>query len=271
MKVIFLDMDGVMIDENTSIYEGKHFDDYLKYTFLLNDKFKILKTICDKYGLSVVVSSSWKVGNEKPETWEECRSLYDLINKFKQYNIPFAGVTPSVPNPELPWGQKMWKEFDIQAYLFLNRDVTHYVIVDDAFENDLDSLKDHLIKTKYNEDGIGNGGLLPHHINEVKDKLKPRESYTEDEMKENLLYKQIMDSEFNLINSGTEGLFIKNEEYVINLLVTYDKKSVLYHWYDIYDDDKWGVFNTYEDFLELLRYFNIIERNDDEKKLMRRC
>ena len=266
-----MDRDGTMIDENTSKYNQRHFDEYLKNTFLLEDKFKILKKITDMYGLSVVVSASCKIGSENPETWEENLGLMDIINTLKKFDIPFAGVTPSVPNPGMPWGQQMWKDFDIQAYLFLNKNVTHYVIVDDATENDLDSLKDHLIKTEYNEDGFGNGGLLPHHVEEIKDKLKPREVYTEDEMKENPLYKQIMDSEYNLINSHTDGLFIKNEEYFINILVTFDKKSVLYHSHDIYDGDKWGVFNTYEDFLELLRYFNIIERNDDEKKLMRRC
>ena len=120
MKVLFLDIDGVMKDDNTWRYETEHFDEYLKKNFLLEDKFIILAEICKKYDLKVVVSSAWKCnvnyGNNPnfiediEENYAGLRELRELLDK---YGIEFYGYTPDVPNPGEQWCQHMWKEYDI--------------------------------------------------------------------------------------------------------------------------------------------------------------
>ena len=60
MKVLFLDIDGVLKDDNCFRYENNHLGEYMKKSFLLEDKFKILSEICKKYDLKVVVTSAWK-------------------------------------------------------------------------------------------------------------------------------------------------------------------------------------------------------------------
>lgn len=270
MRVLFLDKDGVMTDHNMEEYDLKHFRENIDKLFPYDDKFKILKAITDKYGLMVVISASMKLGFEKEYQITEDSYIYNFIGLLKKYNIPYYGITPSIKNPGPAHGQEMWKDYDIQAYLIEHPEVTEYVIIDDNLENDINFLKPHLIKTEYNEDGKGNGGLLPHHIEDVSEKLKPRETYTPEEMEENELYKRIKYSEFNFIDCGTSGLFIKGDEYIINVQLTYDKKTVIYHWYDE-DDDKRGVFHSYEEVLSLLSYFGLVKKEIDEKTLKRRC
>lgn len=276
MKVLFLDIDGVMKDDHTWHYETEHFDEYLKKNFLLEDKFITLAEICKKYNLKVVVSSAWKCNasyGSNPNFIEDIekkfvylRELHELLDK---YGIEFYGYTPDVPNPGKPWCQNMCKEYDITAFLIEHPEVTDYVIVDDLVENDLYTLKNHLLQTKYNEDGKGNGGLLPHHIEDIKDYIQPREEVIPKKMEDNPLYKQIKYSEFGFQDCGSFGLMKTFDDVTIHISLSFDYKTVFYHWYDEYEYQR-GVLHNYDEFLDLLRYFNIVDDKENIKKLERK-
>ena len=271
MKVVFLDMDGVMTDDYLINYEYKHRHENNNQLFMLEDKFVTLKKIVDKYDLKVVISSSWKCGIEYYEADGEETVIDRVKEVFNKYDIPYIGTTPCVPNPNFRGGQEMWTEYDIQAYLIEHPEVTDYVIFDDHEYHDLNTLNNHLIETSYNEDGLGHGGILPHHIEDVQYKLKPRENYTPEEMKENELYKKIKYSEFNFIDGGIKGLFLKTEDFVLNIQLTFDKKSVIFHIADENEGDTRGTFYTYEDFINILCYLNIVKKEVNQKTLSRRC
>ena len=277
MKVLFLDIDGVMKDDYCWHYETEHFDEYLKKAFLLEDKFKILGEICKKYDLKVVVSSAWKCnayyGNNPnfiEDVEEKYGSLRELRGLLEKYGIELYGYTPDVPNPGEPWCQIMCKEYDITAFLIEHPEVTDYVIVDDLVENDLYTLNNHLLQTKYNEDGKGNGGLLPHHIEDIKNYILPREEVIPEKMEDNPLYKQIKYSEFGFQDCGSFGLMKIFGEVTLHISLSFDYKTVFFHWYDEYEFKR-GKLNNYEDFLNILRYLNVVETPEDVKKLERRC
>lgn len=278
MKVAFVDIDGTLTDEN---YLREYFANPTKIRFC-ESKFKILKKIVDKYDLKFVLTSAWKVSGyhpphsynfNKPEEWSDFSALVEFFDLLKDYEIPVIGMTPSIPNPGYNWGANMWKDFDIQAYLIEHPEVTDYVIIDDGTENDIVDLKDHWVKTYYDEDGKGNGGLLPHHIDEVAEKLKPVEKrYTEEEMEDNELYKEIKYSGYNMINANDYGLLYYDfnvDNYIIHVTLSFDKKNVFFHWYDPYEE-YWSVVHNYEEFVEKMNYFNL-KPDEKIKKKTRMC
>ncbi len=273
MKVLFLDIDGVLKDDNCFRYENNHLGEYMKKSFLLEDKFKILSEICKKYDLKVVVTSAWKCDVSKvksiKDVEEDNLGLCELHSLLNKYGIELYGYTPDVPNPSKPWCQNMCKEYDIEAFLIDHPEVTHYVIVDDVSENDIYTLQDHLLKTKFDEDGLGNGGLLPHHIDDIKEFIKPREEVIPEKMEDNPLYKRIKYSEFNVQDFQSFGLLIDIGEVKIHISLSFDKSTVFYHWYDEYEFQR-GVLHNYDEFLDLLRYFNIVDDKENIKKLERK-
>lgn len=78
MKVIFLDIDGVMNDENSW---GDHSDNSDNPTI---KHLQRLQTICEKTGAVVVLSSSWRVSNYGIRT---------LLELFYNYDIPMFSIT----------------------------------------------------------------------------------------------------------------------------------------------------------------------------------
>ena len=280
MKVLFLDIDGTLTDEKLNNYFIKHPEDHRAFAF--EDKFKTLSIIAKKYDLKVVLSGSLKMNatwwdeDEKGElVLYEHPDLTQLKSLLKKYNIDYLGETPYIPNKGFSQGDKMWKDFDICEYLIEHPEVTDYVILDDAIENDINMLKSHLVKTVWCEDEYGNGGLLPHHIDEIKDKLKPRETYTPEEMEENDLYRQIKYSEFDFVDNGVFGLtktfYEENtaHDVTIHISLTFDKKIVLFHCADV-DEERRGVIHNYKEFHKLMSYFGLAKEEIDVKELIRR-
>ena len=274
MKVLFLDIDGVLKDDNYMRYESAHIEGWMKNGFLLEDKFKILAEICKKYDLKVVVSSAWKCEWGPVKLIEDIeknnRGLQQLHALLNKYGIELYGYTPDVPNPGANWCQSMCKEYDIEAFLIEHPEVTDYVIVDDVIENDIYTLQDHLLKTEFNEDGLGNGGLLPHHVEDIKKFIQPREEVIPEKMEDNPLYKQIKYSEFGFQDCGSFGLMRVFDDVTIHISLSFDKQTVFFHWHDEFEYQR-GKLDTYDDFLRVLRFINVLEIPEDVKKLERKC
>src|SRR3954467_2488060 len=111
MKVIFLDIDGVLNCKNTS--------NPRKFPYVVDPRLlKRLKRLLDRTGAKVVLSSTWR---------------YDPAGLFsaRHAGIPFVGVTPDMPRRP--------RRDEVLAWLSGHPRVKRYVIIDDE-DDGLDEL-----------------------------------------------------------------------------------------------------------------------------------
>jgi len=151
MKVIFLDIDGVLNSQKYLInnYErvikfyNKYGKDVSDINLLLErqmldiniDKVKLLKEIIDFTGTLVVIISSWKKLKIYPY----------VVGKLISMGIPIIGQT--IDNGDN-------RGTGIKKYLNENN-ITNYVILDDEIFKDYDQeLISRLVKTSFYDDGI---------------------------------------------------------------------------------------------------------------------
>lgn len=106
MKVIFLDIDGVL---NTNSDRE-----------ILNDKLKLLSELVSKTGADVVLSSSWRYGWNKPELNKPGTRIYRLKQLLKDNDIVIKETI----------GLDLTKSMQIKNYLNTNM-ISNYIVLDD--------------------------------------------------------------------------------------------------------------------------------------------
>lgn len=159
MKVIFLDIDGVL--------NGWDFSEYVKYNLWNIIPFKKIKNfirklshctdvdkkrvkrlgkICKKTGAKVVLSSSWRNGllhhtGTRHYDRDRNKLFWDLIDK---YHIEVIGKTPRLRT-------SYKREDEINAWLSEHEEIENYIILDDE-DADLQSfVGNHLVKTSHKD------------------------------------------------------------------------------------------------------------------------
>lgn len=144
MKVIFLDIDGVLncatsksfcIDDDGRIIKGVD-----------SDKVKRLAKIVEATGAEIVLSSDWKDGWNKYYTSSKPSHAKYLDNHlYKKGRLTIKDKTPSTNKGSWFRGE------EILTYLKLHQDIENYIILDDTFFEDFDNenIIDHLIITDY--------------------------------------------------------------------------------------------------------------------------
>ncbi|NQX65653.1 hypothetical protein HQN90_05880 [Paenibacillus alba] len=127
MKLIFLDIDGVLVTTNSLIPSDKYFAHTFDKTCVQN-----LIEILNATGAKVVISSSWREG----------RTLAQLQSIFQSNGIEdcVIGLTPSF-NDETIRGT------EIKAYLEGCNGLECFVIIDD--EEKMGDLEPFLIETEF--------------------------------------------------------------------------------------------------------------------------
>lgn len=111
MKVIFLDIDGVLNCRKTP--------NPRKFPYIIDDKLlTLLRQLLEQTGASVVLSSTWR---------------YDSAGIFsaKHQGVPFVDITPDMPDEP--------RSKEILEWLRHHPEVTRYVVIDDE-DDDLDEL-----------------------------------------------------------------------------------------------------------------------------------
>ena len=137
MKVIFLDIDGVLnSDEYFDKIEGLNIEGIEKQIDV--EKIKLLKRAVEETGSNVVLSSSWRY----------TRNAQYLKQLLLQYGI-LADSTPFMKNKR---GE------EIKGWLEEHKDTEDFVILDDEIFRDFNELISHLVKTDFY-----NGGLTEQH------------------------------------------------------------------------------------------------------------
>lgn len=106
MKVIFLDIDGVL---NTNSDRE-----------ISNDKLKLLSELVSKTGADVVLSSSWRYGWNQPEKNQPGTRIYNLKQLLKDNDIVIKDTI----------GLDLTKSIQIKNYLSTNV-INNYVVLDD--------------------------------------------------------------------------------------------------------------------------------------------
>ena len=107
MKVIFLDVDGVLNSkDDLLIYRAKNnITGCILYAEVEDRPLKLLKEIIDKTNAKIVVSSSWRVCCDRSgkESIFGNKLYTKLINRLSDYDIEVYDITPSFnPKPTFP-------------------------------------------------------------------------------------------------------------------------------------------------------------------------
>lgn len=141
MKVIFLDIDGVLNCASTQRrLRGSPFVD--------EDKLLLLKDLVEKTGAELVLSSTWRLGLLYPDVAAFAADADALVEEFHKYGLSLYDSTPRLSDKQ--------RGHEIAAWLEKNPDVDKFIILDD--DSDMAHLKEHLVQTSWL------AGLQPSHI-----------------------------------------------------------------------------------------------------------
>ena len=153
MKVIFLDIDGVIKEDRG----GAPF---------LDESLDLLKDVVDKTGAKIVMSSTWKVkyrafvDNGYKTDIEDIQKLYDVLTKhgLSIYDgTPLYRIEKTVRRPT-----------EIKDYLCNAENVESFCIIDDRDEFEWDELTENLVLTYLGKDE--NGSKIAHFTAEHAEK-----------------------------------------------------------------------------------------------------
>lgn len=162
MKVIFLDIDGVLNCQlSKSRYKGMLGVD--------DDKVQLLKDIVDSTGAVIVLTSTWKVD------WFKCEYIEDLpamggylVKKLKNFRLHILDKTEDKEWASRGDGIKEWiknSKVNVESFVILD---------DEIFDYDEENLMNNLVKTSFYGEF---GGLQPSHIQKAVNILN-NSSYT---------------------------------------------------------------------------------------------
>lgn len=128
MKVLFLDVDGVLNKANTK-------EKTVTWCSFVEDIFvRRLKNIVDQTGCEIVLSSNWRYDAHTELNPE----LDELEDKLSEYGLALYDFTPVINNH---MGQ------EIQSWLDAHTDVGSFVILDDR--GDMEPNMERLVRTLF--------------------------------------------------------------------------------------------------------------------------
>lgn len=153
MKVIFLDIDGVL---NCSTSKSFCHDDLCGIIHGIDsDKVKRLAKIVEATGAQIVLSSDWKDGWEKYYTTSKPSHVKYLDNHlYKKGKLTIKDKTPKTNKGS--W----FRGNEILTYLKTHPNIEGYVILDDTFFDDFANkeIEEHLVLTN-REVGLTDGDV----------------------------------------------------------------------------------------------------------------
>ena len=144
MKVIFLDIDGVL---NCATSRSRCIDDVCGVIHGIDsDKVKRLAKIVEATGAQIVLSSDWKDGWSKYYTSQKPSHAKYLDNHlYKKGKLIIKDKTPNTNKGTWFRGE------EILTYLRTHQDIENYVILDDTFFDDFANkeIEEHLVLTNW--------------------------------------------------------------------------------------------------------------------------
>lgn len=151
MRVIFLDIDGVLNEDTTPSRTRS------RVIFIDQEKLMRLKRSVDDTGAKIVLSSIWRYDRNDPKYNAD---FLELQEAFQNAGLEFYSYTP-VDAIGIRRGM------EIRAWLGTHPEVERFVIMDDeCFDFEERGLLPYLIKTEF-----GDGGLTDTHMQEAVEML----------------------------------------------------------------------------------------------------
>ena len=163
MKVIFLDIDGVLNSIDTLIMRDITRSMGYESTSIDDNMVERLSNIVNNTGAVIVLTSTWKNGFEFKEGNAIAldKESAILLNMFSNYGITIYDKTSNDPNGK--------RDSEILSWLADHyREVEDYVIIDDKYIYN-SMLEPHFIKTNFT--GSGELGLCDNHVERAIDIL----------------------------------------------------------------------------------------------------
>ena len=129
MKVIFLDIDGVL---NSNFWNDTHQREISDGTLVDEEKVKILATLVNRTGAKIILHSGWRFWFDaklKPLRVEAER----LVERLAKEGLSLDGLTPDLTTEEIRRTKKfsLVKADEILAWLKLHDDVDGWIVLDD--------------------------------------------------------------------------------------------------------------------------------------------
>lgn len=137
MKVIFLDIDGVLNYRN--MFVGSHYTG----NEINEDKVKLLKILVDATNVNIVLSSSWRILRFSDIGSESLEQFYRLTDYLKKYDMYIYDYTESLIGN---------RGSEIKKYVE-SHDVSKFVILDDDADMG-DYMSTNLVQTSYYKTGL---------------------------------------------------------------------------------------------------------------------
>lgn len=171
MKVIFLDIDGVLNTTQTFIdIHNEYIENGIRRIEIDLNRLNLLKKIVDQTGAVIVLSSSWRsFGKMENGIYIPLNEkMVSLIKLFNEYGLSIYDVTPKDVNGIRQNEIDMWLQ---------DKNVESFIIIDDDSFDLQKFLHKELIKTSFTADNemIKNmddcTGLCEHHVMEAIKKL----------------------------------------------------------------------------------------------------
>ncbi|MDO4301463.1 MAG: HAD domain-containing protein [Clostridia bacterium] len=129
MKVIFLDVDGVL---NSEIWNENHKEEIIKGILIDEDKVRLLKKVIIKTGAVIVLHSGWKYWFDKDikPIKEEAKKFVEML---KKYDIAIYDVTPDFSTDEIRKTKKfsLVKAKEILHWLKKHKETEKWIVIDD--------------------------------------------------------------------------------------------------------------------------------------------
>jgi len=148
MKIIFLDVDGVL---NSEIWNSGHKNEIEHGILIDEEKIKLLSRLVKETNAKIVLHSGWRFWFDKNMTPIRKESVI-LSERFKIYDIEIHDFTPDLSNEEI----KRNKNFSIvkadEILLWINNhnDISSWLVIDDLdLNNPLVSLRQIKPNSKY--------------------------------------------------------------------------------------------------------------------------
>lgn len=132
MKVLFLDIDGVLNTHKTCLLHGGVFINSVGVKDKLDPYGSLFIKRLTQHGIQIVLSSVWRGGKRFAQ------------EKERAFSFPIIDRTPWHPFPDSIRGD------EIKMWLDNHPEVTHYCIVDDDSDM-LEEQKPFFVKTKHQE------------------------------------------------------------------------------------------------------------------------
>ncbi|MBP5684171.1 MAG: hypothetical protein J6X02_02820 [Bacilli bacterium] len=164
MKVLFLDIDGVLNNQRTFVNRKKEYYKTGQYALEIDvEKVLLLKEIIDTTEAVIVLSSSWRSYLTKidKQIIPVHPKMRELVNLFYQYGLFIYDITP--------YDEERYRQKEIQEWLNNHDNIESFAILDDD-DYDLPNFIDkELVKTKFTDKmvlfpWIDHGGLQKEHV-----------------------------------------------------------------------------------------------------------